>query len=174
MPTYLPFRSITQDLSYAFLRGINSSAVFFQDPLKSAGNGACLTPTATHSVVVTACVAGNIAQNQWGFKEHPFKIGHFYIYSRNADRAISTKLWLKASSDCSSSELSLTEWYGDDTLWQLIPGHHTEKNTPQTTVMEEPWSGNPYSWNGVYALRNAARNTGLLGPSCAKTDLAVT
>lgn len=94
IPVSLPFRSIPQDPSYAFLRGINASAMFWQDPAAAAGVGKWVEPTdlggacsdLTISAKSSKTVAEVNADTIWGFKEHPYMFGHFYIYTRSTNR----------------------------------------------------------------------------------------
>jgi hypothetical protein len=101
----LPFRSIPQDLNYAFYRGINASNVFFQQPDKPLGTGLFLEPltptscniasttTVGNGVTLNTSNGNNVASTDrqflgyWGFKEHVNFQGAFYIYSRSTARA---------------------------------------------------------------------------------------
>ena len=130
------------------------------------------------AVVTTQALASASQTNDankttlWGFKEHSNLAGYFYIYERSATRSGCTSKWLKASTVCSvTTGPTLTQWYGDDTLWYLIPHHKTEKNTPQTTTMENPWSGDAYTWKGTYTIRHAGRAGYGVTTQCLKTDL---
>lgn len=91
------------------MRGINASAMFWQDPSAVAGVGKWVEPTdlgnTCSSTVVSAkstkTVADANVDQMWGFKEHPYLFNHFYIYSRSANRSNCRAKWLTASLDCS-------------------------------------------------------------------------
>jgi hypothetical protein len=183
VPAYLPFRSVPQEYSYPFLRGINASFIFWQDPSAAEGTGKYLEPSSLANTpdcsTVTTLAQGSATrtndankQTLWGFKEHPNLFGYYYVYERSASRSPCAAKWLTASLDCTvTTGPTLTSWYGNDTLWRLIHHDRTEKNTPQTSTMENPWSGDPYTWKGTYSFRHAGRAGSGITKPCLKTDL---
>ena len=178
----MPFRAVPQDTSYAFLRGVNTSDVFWQNPSSAKGTGLWFEPTsssdcAVNTLKLSAVRSNTVAgtENQWGFKEHPFMYNYFYIYNRGTDRKLCIGRWLQAkltTAECTAtSALALAPYYGDDTLWTLIRHHGQAAFTGSTAT--PAWDGNPYTWVGTYTLRNVGKSGYGAGDVCTLTDLGV-
>lgn len=111
----------------------------------------------------------------WGAKESFNLFNHFYIYNRWTSRSNCLPRWLSAAggaSDCTAtSALSLTEWYGNESLWNLIPQDTPSVylNSPAPTA----WDGNPYTWMGNYNLVSAFRSGLGTGVPCNLNYLGV-
>ena len=183
-PAILPFRAVPNDPSYAFLRGINASDIFWQDQTQAKGTGHYLEPKSAtctdNTVKLSATKTANTAPNaagagQWGFKEHPFNYNYFYIYNRATNRKDCVGRWLKAkttAAECTAtSALELAPLYGDDTLWTLIRHNGAAPYTGSTAGT--PWDGNPYTWVGTYTLRNVAKSGYGGGDVCTLTDIGI-
>lgn len=178
----MPFRAVPQDTSYAFLRGVNTSDVFWQDQTAAKDSGFWLEPTAAtctdNTVKLSASKTNSLAAdaNQWGFKEHPLMYNYFYIYNRWTSRKACTGRWLQAkvtAAECKAdSALALAPYYGDDTLWTLIRHHGEAPYTPGFTATPA-WDGNPYTWVGTYTIRSVAKGGYGSGAVCTITDLGV-
>lgn len=141
----MPFRAISQDTSYAFLRGLNRSNIFFQNPTAAAGTGFWLEPnadTCTDGALKLVAAASNADATKddhlkmWGFKEHPFVYNYFYIYNRKVGRADCMLKWLAATVTTASciqaSPLVLTHLYGDDSLWSITRNNAGVITNPPT------------------------------------------
>ena len=126
----MPFRAVPQDTSYAFLRGINKSDIFWQRASAAKGDGIFLEANLSTGVAATVCadatVAGKTASTSdagvmWGFKEHPLMYEYFYIYNRATARSTCNAKWLSAKiteAECKpDSTLELTAFYSDSALW---------------------------------------------------------
>lgn len=96
----MPFRAVPQDTSYAFLRGINKSDIFWQRATAAKGTGIFLEANA--NACTDATVAGKatsssgVEKAMWGFKEHPLMYEYFYIYNRATARSNCNAKWLSA------------------------------------------------------------------------------
>ena len=120
----MPFRAVPQDTSYAFLRGINKSDIFWQRASAVKGEGIFLEANA--AACTDATVAGKTPSSgdagvMWGFKEHPLMYEYFYIYNRATARSTCNAKWLSAKiteAECKpDSTLELTPFYSDSALW---------------------------------------------------------
>jgi hypothetical protein len=124
----LPFRSIPQDISYAFYRGINASNIFWQNPASAYQSGLFLevnSNTCTDVAVKLNPANGNTiattdpqSWGYWGFKESVGFSSTFYIYSRSSARKTCQNAWLSADiATCTNLGVTLTNWFGDANLW---------------------------------------------------------
>ena len=120
----MPFRAVPQDTSYAFLRGINKSDIFWQRASAAKGTGIFLeaaTTACTDATVAGLATPTGDTGAMWGFKEHPLMYEYFYIYNRASARSTCNAKWLSAKiteAECiSSSALELTPFYSDSALW---------------------------------------------------------
>jgi len=101
----MPFRAVPQDTSYAFLRGINKSDIFWQRASAAKGTGIFLEANDATSTCTDATVKGSASSSSdsgamWGFKEHPLMYEYFYIYNRATSlRKSCNAKWLSAKTE---------------------------------------------------------------------------
>jgi hypothetical protein len=102
----MPFRAVPQDTSYAFLRGINKSDIFWQRASAAKGTGhylQAMSATCGDNFVKVAATGSGDVGATWGFKEHPLMYNYFYIYNRATNRSLCNSKWLTAKiteADC--------------------------------------------------------------------------
>jgi hypothetical protein len=101
----MPFRAVPQDTSYAFLRGINKSDIFWQRASAAKGTGIFLEANDATNACTDANLKGSATSTSdtgamWGFKEHPLMYEYFYIYNRaTSARKICNAKWLSAKTE---------------------------------------------------------------------------